>query len=365
MLSSRSWRVAAAVMRGWLWPAHGHVVDAVQVGAGVRVVEVLPEPAHHLGRLARSRAAGPAGSRRAGAPAARSSARSRDRQPEQRARVRAERQPRLRRGRASRGPGRAPTSRCGATWTCRCAGSAPPCAHVPDDGARGHALAPPRPPARGRRAAPRARLRRARARVAGALDATRQRRPHLAALRREHVEAEVHRRGLGVRTLARRVKTRLAVRADRRRAASSDRARTARDRPSAPGSIPGSGHAPARHARRERRRRCVRRRAGRPPRRARAAPPPLPRRSPSPPRARAGRSRCAARARACCSVPTRDDRGARGDQMRQAPRARRPRAGTRHRSRARSRLRRRSDRPARGRMRSRRRRRARTRAACA
>ena len=284
------------------------VVDAVEVGAPVCVVEVLPQPAHHLRRrvvVVRLRLAG---SPRGGARAARSAARSRPARPTQRPGVRAEREPRL--GERRRGRARAAPRSAGATCTCRCGGSEPRAVRdVPEQRARGAPRRRRSRRARARPGAPRPRRPRARARARRVRSTRpRERRAHLAAGGREEVEPEVHGRGLGVRELAGRVQARLAVAAERaggrerserrgdRQAPSASASLPARGRRRRPAAMPGSGQRPAGT-------RAASRDASRPQASLNAASAklrghrwPPPRRSPSHPRARAGHSRCAARA---------------------------------------------------------------------
>ena len=361
MLSSRSWRVAAAVTRGWLWPTHGDVVDAVEVGAGVRVVEVLAEPAHHLGRRGvverlRLRDHGaPAREQRAGrapaAPRARAAAPGSGQSASHGSGERRRRKPGQRR-QAGRRDLDVQVSRQRAALR-----------QVPDHGAFRHMVADRH---RGREPGQAQRESAGRAVRARPLPRARPARPAVRAppaFGREDVEAEVDRRGLSGR------RSRVAWK------------RASPCAPIAPTGVSGSSAIgersvsrarldarerprPGGHARRAARRVRARRRAGRPPPRARAAHRPRSRRSPSRPHARAGRSRCAARAAPAAPCrPRRSPRAPRSDAGRLP--ARRPRAGRRRRSRARSRRRPRWGRPGHGRTHSPRRLRARTRAACA
>ena len=232
------------------------VVDAVQVGAAVRVVEVLAQAAHDLGRLdvverLGVRDHGPPACEQVGAFVLCG------RQSEQWRRVGAERRARRPRDLVRRGP----AARGATGWRPGRAGAA--AARRPRRDARAARLRRRCRPCVTVGARPASRSARpsaasTRSRSPDALDAARERRAHVAARLCEEVEAEVDRGRLGVRELARRVQARLAVGTDgpgcrqgrqgagasarRRRRARRSRARGRRRRP---GAKSGSGQAVA------------------------------------------------------------------------------------------------------------------------
>ena len=127
---------------------HGHVVDAVEIGARVRVVEVLAEAAHHLGRRRVVERLGLRDHRAAPREQRVVAPRSGTGEPEQRPGMRAEREPGVCQRRRREAREDAPSHGRAPTCTCRCGAGRRRRRRWPTS-APASTLARPRPRARG------------------------------------------------------------------------------------------------------------------------------------------------------------------------------------------------------------------------